>query len=341
MLHAAVPAVELPSTAGGSVDLAAAARERAVIFFYPRTGVPGRPAPRLEDGTEWDMIPGMRGCTPQSCGFRDLHGQFRALGVAVYAVSTQTTEYQREFVTRNHIPFPVLSDAGLTLTRTLRLPSIDMPVEAGGPPTLIRRMAWYCEGGRIRKVWYPVFPPDKNAERVLAWLHERRSIVLQPRGPEHDAFVRDELAAHWGSTRIWSLGRAFEADRLPGIVACIDGAPVGLVTYEPNHGGHQCEIVTLSSRLESRGVGERLLEAAADAARDAGCVRAFLTTTNDNLRAMGFYQRRGWRIARIYAGMVDQARRHHPVIPRIGLGGIPLRDEIELELWLQPPEDQP
>jgi peroxiredoxin/ribosomal protein S18 acetylase RimI-like enzyme len=341
LLHSAVPEVDLASTAGGTVDLAAAARDRAVFFFYPRTGVPGRPPPRLGDGTEWDLIPGMRGCTPQSCGFRDLHEEFRSLGVSVYAVSTQTTDYQREFVERNHIPFPVLSDAGLALTLGLDLPRIDMPVEAGGPPTLIRRMAWYCERGRIRKVWYPVFPPNENAARVLAWLRERRAIDLRTRGADHDAFVREELTRNWGSTRIWSLGRAFEADQLPGFVAHVDGSPVGLITYQPNHGGHQCEIVTVSSRLESRGVGEHLLEAAADAARDAGCIRAFLTTTNDNLRALGFYQKRGWRIARHYAGMIDQARRHHPVIPRVGLNGIPLRDEIELELWLQAPKDHP
>lgn len=344
LLHAAIPGadrVALESTLGGTVDLADATRGPAVVFFYPRTGVPGKPPPRMADGTEWDMIPGMRGCTPQSCGFRDLQGEFAALGVRVLAISTQTSEYQREFAARNHIQFPILSDAGLSLTHAMDLPRIEMPVESGGPPTLLRRMAWYCEGSRVRRVWYPVFPPNENAAKVLAWARDRRAIEVRPRGPEHDAFVREELTKHWGSTRIWSLGRAYEADRLRAFVAHVGGVPSGLVTFEVNHGGHQCEVVTISSRTESRGVGERLLEAAADAARDAGCVRAFLTTTNDNLRALGFYQKRGWRIARVYEGAVDQARRHHPVIPRVGLNGIPVRDEVELEIWLQPPKERP
>ncbi len=166
-------AVNLPSTLGGVVDLAASTREPAVVFFYPRTGVPGRPPPRMADGTEWDAVPGMRGCTPQSCAFRDLNEEFAELGVSIYAVSTQTTEYQREFAQRNHIPFPILSDWELRLTRGMRLPSIEMPVEAGGPPTLMRRMAWYCERSTIVRCWYPVFPPNENAARVLEWLRSR------------------------------------------------------------------------------------------------------------------------------------------------------------------------
>lgn len=171
---ASVPPIELPSTSGGMVNLASITRGPSVLFFYPRTGVPGVAPPRMEDGTEWDAIPGMRGCTPQSCAFRDLRADFAMLGVTIHAISTQTTEYQREFAERNHIPFPVLSDAELALTRAMKLPSIEMPVEAGGPPTLIRRMAWYCDRSRIVKVWYPVFPPNENAQRVLEWLRERR-----------------------------------------------------------------------------------------------------------------------------------------------------------------------
>lgn len=171
---AAVPSIALPATTGGVIDLADAARAPAVIFFYPRTGVPGRAPPRLADGTEWDSIPGMRGCTPQSCAYRDLLGEFSALGVQVYGVSTQTTDYQREFAERNHINFPILSDAELLLTKTMRLPSIEMPIESGGPSTLIRRMSWYCDAGTIRRVWYPVFPPNENARRVLDDLLERR-----------------------------------------------------------------------------------------------------------------------------------------------------------------------
>lgn len=170
---AAVPPIELPSTQGGSLDLAAITRAPAVLFFYPRTGVPGRAPPRLGDGTDWDLVPGMRGCTPQSCAYRDLLSDFQALGVGVHAISTQTSEYQREFAERMHIPYPILSDSHLALTRALRLPSIEMPVDAGGPTTLIKRMAWYCDGSRIARIWYPVFPPDQNAAEVLAWLRAR------------------------------------------------------------------------------------------------------------------------------------------------------------------------
>lgn len=150
------------------MDLAEVAQRPAVFFFYPRTGEPGKAA-----GPEWDAIPGARGCTPQSCGFRDLHRDFTKLAVAVFGVSTQDTGYQREFVERNHVPFELLSDRELLLTRALRLPTFEYPVERGGPTTLIKRMAWYVERGRIEKIWYPVFPPDRNAGAVLAWLHER------------------------------------------------------------------------------------------------------------------------------------------------------------------------
>ncbi|MDX2116315.1 MAG: peroxiredoxin [Planctomycetota bacterium] len=167
---AAVPPITLESTMGAAVNLAEFTRGPAVLFFYPRTGVPGKPPPRASDGTEWDAVPGMRGCTPQSCGYRDLRGEFAALGVRIAGVSTQTSAYQREFAERMHIGYPILSDAELRLTRALRLPSIEMPVETGGPSTLLRRMTWYCEGSVVRKVWYPVFPPDENARRVLEWL---------------------------------------------------------------------------------------------------------------------------------------------------------------------------
>lgn len=174
LIGAAIPSLMLPSTHGAPLDLAAITRDPSVLFFYPRTGVPGRAPPRLDDGAEWDAIPGMRGCTPQSCAFRDLRADFAMLGVTIHAISTQTIEYQREFAERNHIPFPILSDSDLFLTQAMRLPSIDMPVETGGPSTLIKRMAWFCDRSRIVKVWYPVFPPNENAQRVLEWLREER-----------------------------------------------------------------------------------------------------------------------------------------------------------------------
>ena len=174
---ARVPSVRLVSTAGRVVDLAETAGRPAVLFFYPRTGEPGKAA-----GPEWDAIPGARGCTPQSCGFRDLHREFVAQGVVVFGVSTQETGYQRQFVDRNHVPFELLSDAGLALTRALRLPTFEYPVAGGGPTTLIKRMAWYLDRGRIERIWYPVFPPDRNADTVLAWLRERARVLAVERG---------------------------------------------------------------------------------------------------------------------------------------------------------------
>ena len=172
-----VPSVRLASTGGGVVDLAEVAQRSTVFFFDPRTGEPGKAA-----GPEWDAIPGARGCTPQSCGFRDLHREFTKLGVAVFGVSTQETAYQGEFVERNHVPFELLSDRDLLLIRALRLPTFEYPVERGGPATLIKRMAWYVERGRIERIWYPVFPPDRNAETVLAWLHECPRVLETERG---------------------------------------------------------------------------------------------------------------------------------------------------------------
>ena len=144
----------------------------AVLFFYTRTGEAGKPA-----GPAWDSFPGARGCTPQSCGFRDRYREFGALGVAVYGVSTQETAYQREFVERNHVPFELLSDRELALAGSLRLPTFEYPVATGGPTTLLKRMAWYVDRGRIERIWYPVFPPDRNADTVLEWLRERARML--------------------------------------------------------------------------------------------------------------------------------------------------------------------
>jgi peroxiredoxin len=167
-----LPDIELPSTTGIPVRLADL--DRAVIFAYPRTGTPDRPP-----GPDWDAIPGARGCAPQSCGFRDLRAEFDVLGVQVLGLSTQTTEFQREFAKRTHFPFPILSDAAMRLGPLLRLPTFEYDltkVGGGGPDTLIKRMTWYIEQGVIQHVWYPVFPPDENAQVVLSWLKSRNQI---------------------------------------------------------------------------------------------------------------------------------------------------------------------
>ena len=161
---AAIPALLLPSSQG-PVDLAALARERLVLYVYPRSGRPGVP---LLPG--WDSIPGARGCTPQSCSFRDHFAELKALGVGhLFGLSTQDTGYQREAVDRLHLPFEILSDAGLQLTRALRLPTFEV---AG--KTLLKRMMLIVDDGIITKTFYPVFPPDESAAVVASWLRASR-----------------------------------------------------------------------------------------------------------------------------------------------------------------------
>jgi peroxiredoxin len=155
-----LPAVTLVATDGGAVDLSKLSG-RTVVYIYPRTGVPGQPLP---DG--WDAIPGARGCTPQSCSFRDHYADLKAAGVAqVFGLSTQDTGYQREAVERLHLPFPILSDAALSLTR-----AIDLPTFAVAGMTLLKRMVLVIDDGVVTKVFYPVFPPDKSAGEVIDWL---------------------------------------------------------------------------------------------------------------------------------------------------------------------------
>lgn len=161
---ATVPAVALPSTLGGELDLAEAARERLVVYVYPRTGTPGEPSPE-----GWDDIPGARGCTPQSCAFRDHHAELRALGADVLGLSAQSAQEQAAFAARERLPFALLSDPLLQLAGALRLPTF----EAAGM-RLYRRITLIVEDGAIAKVFYPVFPPDQNAAEVVGWLRDRR-----------------------------------------------------------------------------------------------------------------------------------------------------------------------
>jgi peroxiredoxin len=155
-----LPNISLPATGGGTVNLSKL-KGRAVLYIYPRTGVPG-----VDPPPGWDQIPGARGCTPQSCGFRDHFAELKELGVAhVYGLSTQDSAYQREAAERLHLPFPILSDADLKFALSLHLP---MFMASG--MTLLARMALILDDGTITKVFYPVFPPDKNAEEVVAWL---------------------------------------------------------------------------------------------------------------------------------------------------------------------------
>jgi peroxiredoxin len=144
------------------VNLRALPSPRTVIYAYPLTGVPGTPLP---DG--WDLIPGARGCTPQSCGFRDHFASLTALGAAVFGLSTQATDYQREVVERLHLPFDVLSDAEFTLTDALRLPTFTV---AG--MRLLKRLTLIIRGGVIETLFYPVFPPNESATMTAQWLQQ-------------------------------------------------------------------------------------------------------------------------------------------------------------------------
>jgi peroxiredoxin len=159
-----LPDMALPATDGKSVNLSTL-KGRTVVYVYPRTGVPGVDLP-----PGWNDIPGARGCTPQSCGFRDHFGELKRLGVAqLYGLSTQDTTYQKEAVDRLHLPFAILSDEKLALTKAMKLPTFTT-----SGMTLLKRMALVTDDGQIAHVFYPVFPPDKNAQDVIAWLQAGR-----------------------------------------------------------------------------------------------------------------------------------------------------------------------
>ncbi len=164
-----LPALAFAATDGTMVE--PGARDGwTVIYVYPMTGRPDTPLP-----DDWDEIPGARGCTPQSCSFRDHHDELSRLGSAVYGLSAQTTVYQQEAKHRLHLPFELLSDAGLALKEALHLPTF----EAGGM-VLYKRITLIAQGATIRKVFYPVFPPHANADEVLAWLRKQAGSHAAP-----------------------------------------------------------------------------------------------------------------------------------------------------------------
>jgi peroxiredoxin len=160
-----LPALALKATGGGTVDLGALAGW-AIVYCYPRTGRPDEEPP-----TGWNAIPGARGCTPQSCGYRDHYREIRDLGIdAVFGLSSQDTAYQQELVERLHLPFQILSDEAFDFTRALKLPTFEVD-----GMTLIKRLTLVIHDGAIEHVFYPVFPPDTSAPTVIHWLVERKS----------------------------------------------------------------------------------------------------------------------------------------------------------------------
>lgn len=184
------PSVKLRTTQDRIIDFGRY-KKPCVIFFYPRTGEPDKPTPDT-----WDMIPGARGCTPQSCGYRDLHTEFKELGFEVFGASSQTTDYQKEFVNRMHIPFEILSDENYDLINSLKLPTFEF-----NQNRLVKRLAIVVENKKISKVFYPVFPPNENAQTVLTWLEGRSKInkiihkavayITRNLGPETELLVFD------------------------------------------------------------------------------------------------------------------------------------------------------
>ncbi len=162
-----LPPVELASTAGGSVSLDALGRRlpRTVLYVYPMTGRPGADLPE-----GWDSIPGARGCTPESCAFRDHHADLAAAGADVYGLSTLSTADQAEAAGRLHLPFPLLSDEDAQLAA----PPLALPTFEAGGRLRYRRLTLVIAAGRIEHAFYPVFPPDGHAAEVLAWLRNRR-----------------------------------------------------------------------------------------------------------------------------------------------------------------------
>jgi peroxiredoxin len=162
---ARMASVPLPATDGATVDLSTLPG-RTVVYAYPRTGRPG-----VQNPEGWDMIPGARGCTPQSCSFRDHFAELERLGVdQLFGLSTQDTDYQREAAERLHLPFALLSDAQLKLTRAMALPTF----QTSGM-TLLKRFTLVIGDGRVEHVFYPVFPPDRSAGDVIDWLSQGRS----------------------------------------------------------------------------------------------------------------------------------------------------------------------
>jgi len=162
---AALPSTALPSTGGGLVKFDDAAVSLAVVYCYPRTG---RPEALALGGTaSWNAIPGARGCTPQSCAYRDKYRDLHELGAVVYGLSTQPTDYQLEAVSRLHLPFPLLSDAAGEFSALLKLPWFEVEGER-----LLKRLTLIIRRGRIAHCIYPVFPPDQDAENVIAWIRE-------------------------------------------------------------------------------------------------------------------------------------------------------------------------
>jgi peroxiredoxin len=166
-----LPNVTLMSTRGELVHLSEIAAY-TVVYCYPRTSKPGEPP--LKD---WDIIPGAKGCTPQSCAFRDHYQELLSMNVSLFGMSTQNTEYQKEAVERLHLPFPLLSDKDLKMANALGLPTFELESQ-----TLLSRLTFIAHEGIIKEVMYPIAHPERNVEDAIEWLSKNmiENINLMP-----------------------------------------------------------------------------------------------------------------------------------------------------------------
>jgi peroxiredoxin/GNAT superfamily N-acetyltransferase len=302
-----IPPLGLPSTAGRTVRLDEQETSEAeksavtVVYVYPRTGRPDEDAP-----PGLDAIPGARGCTPQSCAYRDHHAEIRQLGGRVFGLSTQATAYQREMAERLHLPYEVLSDERLELTRALGLPTFQYR-----DWTLNRRCTLLLERGRIADVFYPVFPPDADASRVLGWLRTRRDYRVRPAVVSdlpHLPAIEEAAARVFEPLALQVLGEAgdgvspaaFAAAQEAGLLwvaATPEGTPVGFALVELREPGaaHLRELDVLPEHGR-RGAGRRLVREVQSWARQRGFSSVTLTTFRDVPWNAPWYQRLGFRV---------------------------------------------
>ena len=160
-----IPEIKLQSTKGEFVNVGKLSG-LSVIYIYPMTGQPNVALPK-----DWDEIPGARGCTPQSCSFRDNFSELTKLNIKnIFGLSSQTTDYQKELATRLHLPYAILSDEKLAFANALKLPTFKID-----NMDLIKRITLILDDNKIIKYFYPVFPPDENVNQVIAWLKNNKS----------------------------------------------------------------------------------------------------------------------------------------------------------------------
>lgn len=290
---AALPPVVLEATGGKPVDLAAASdRGFLVLYVYPRTGVPGEPMPR-----GWDRIPGARGCTPQSCAFRDSAAELADLGVSVLGLSAQPLEEQVEFAKREHLPYPLLNDSEFRLAATLRLPTF----EADGA-RYYRRLTLIARNGRIEKVFYPVLPPQDNAADVIAWIRTHgmapEEWTIRAAGDDDVAAVLDLWRAAANSRSATDseegLERLLRRDARSLLVAEAGGAVVGslIAGWDGWRGSFYRLVVHPDWRR--RGVATSLVRAGETHLEGFGAIRLTAIVTDEETDAPSLWQAMGY-----------------------------------------------